>query len=63
MHSYLGPSFTHMRYVPTSQEPGVESSIPACSHTFVEINHEIISSVILLPSEGARKYVLTACSS
>ena len=29
-------------------DPGVESSIPARSHTFVEIDHEIISTVILL---------------
>ena len=27
-------------------DPGVESSIPARSHTFVEIDHEIISTVI-----------------
>ena len=31
-------------------DPGVESSIPARYHTFVEIDHEIISTVILLPS-------------
>ena len=31
-------------------EPGVASSIPARYHTFVEIDHEIISTVILLPS-------------
>ena len=31
-------------------DPGVESSIPVRSHTFVEIDHEIISTVILLPS-------------
>ena len=31
-------------------DPGVENSIPARSHTFVEIDHEIISMVILLPS-------------
>ena len=31
-------------------DPGVASSIPARSHTFVEIEHEIISTVILLPS-------------
>ena len=31
-------------------DPGVASSIPARSHTFVEIDHEIISAVILLPS-------------
>ena len=31
-------------------DPGVASSIPVRSHTFVEIDHEIISAVILLPS-------------
>ena len=31
-------------------DPGVTSLIPARSHTFVEIDHEIISTVILLPS-------------
>ena len=31
-------------------DPGVTSSIPARSHTFVEIAHEITSTVILLPS-------------
>ena len=30
-------------------DPGVASSIPAGSHTFVKIYHEIISTVILLP--------------
>ena len=30
-------------------DPGVASSIPTRSHTFVEIGHEIISTVILLP--------------
>ena len=29
--------------------PGVASLIPVQSHTFVEIDHEIISTVILLP--------------
>ena len=43
-------------------DPGVASSIPARSHTFVEIDHEIISTVILLPSAEVvvsykRKYV------
>ena len=36
-------------------DPGVASSIPARSHTFVEINHEIISTVILLPSADSLK--------
>ena len=35
--------------------PGVASSIPARSHTFVEIDHEIISMVILLPSADSFK--------
>ena len=32
-----------------TEEPGIPSWILACSHTFVEIDHEIISMVILLP--------------
>ena len=35
--------------------PGVASSIPARCHTFVEIDHEIISTVILLPSADSFK--------
>ena len=35
--------------------PGVASSIPARSHTFLEIDHEIISTVILLPSAESFK--------
>ena len=53
-------------------DQGVASSIPAQSHNFVEIDHEIISTVILLPSAESlsvtsesmcTKYWLTACSS
>ena len=53
-------------------DPGVASSIPVRSHTFVEIDHEMISAVILLPSADPFKkgcgqlrtnYWLTACSS
>ena len=36
-------------------DPGVASSIPARYHTFVEIDHEIISTVILLPSTESFK--------
>ena len=36
-------------------DPGVASSIPARSLTFVEIDHEIISTVILLPSAESFK--------
>ena len=38
-------------------DPGVMSLIPARSHTFVEINHEVISTVILLPSADSRRVV------
>ena len=36
-------------------DPRVASSLPARSHTFVEIGHEIISMVILLPSAESFK--------
>ena len=36
--------------VSLTADPGVPSLIPAGSHTFVEIDHEIISTVILLLS-------------
>ena len=36
-------------------DPGFASLIPARSHTFVEIDHEIISMVILLPSAESFK--------
>ena len=36
-------------------DPGVGSSIPVRSHTFMEIDHEMISTVILLPSADSFK--------
>ena len=36
-------------------DPGVASSIPVRSYTFVEIDHEMISTVILLPSADSFK--------
>ena len=38
---------------------GVESSIQAHPHTFVEIDCEIISTVILLPSSDLRRVVVS----
>ena len=38
-----------------SADPGVTSLTPARSHTFKEIDHEIISTVILLPSADSFK--------
>ena len=40
-------------------DPGVGSLITARSHTFVEIDHEIISTAILLPSADSRRVVVT----
>ena len=36
-------------------DPGVACAIPALFHTFVEIDHEIFSTAILLPSADAFK--------
>ena len=40
-------------------DPGIASLIPAQSHTFVEIDHEIISTVILLPSADSIRVVVS----
>ena len=40
-------------------DPGVPSLIPAQSYTFAEIDHEIISMVILLPSADSRRLVVS----
>ena len=41
-------------------DPGVASSIPVQSHTFVEIDHEMISTVILLlPLIHSRRVVVS----
>ena len=38
--------------------PGVPSSIPARSHSFVEIDHKIISTAFLLLSSNSRRLVV-----
>ena len=40
-------------------DPGVVSLIPAPSHTFAEIGHEIISMAILLLSADSRRVVVS----
>ena len=40
-------------------DPGVMSLIPARSHTLAEIDHEIISMAILLPSPDSRRVVVS----
>ena len=39
--------------------PGVASSILAQSNTFPEIDHEIISTAILIPSPDSRRVVVS----
>ena len=48
---------THLLF--SVSDPGVASSIPARSHTFMEIDHGIISTVILLPSVDSRRVVVS----
>ena len=43
-------------------DPGVASSIQTWSHAFVEIDREIISMVILLPSADSRRVVFSYTS-
>ena len=40
-------------------DPGVASLIPTGSHTFVEIDHEIISSVIHTPLSTDSRFVVS----
>ena len=42
-----------------TKDTGVTSLIPARSHTFMEIDHEIISTAILLPSPDSRRVVVS----
>ena len=39
-------------------DPGVASSIPARSHPYFEIDHEITSAAIFLPSADSRRVVV-----
>ena len=41
------------------EDPEVLSMIPAQSHTFAEIDHEIISTAIYLPSADSRRVVVS----
>ena len=42
-----------------TEDAGVTCSIPAQSHTLVEIDHEIISTAILLPSADLGRVVVS----
>ena len=55
-HIHIGQSVTYLTteaYL--TADPGVKSLIQAWSHTFVEIDQEIISMVIFLPSADSWK--------
>ena len=58
---FTGPRST-VKGVCLTADPGVASSIPAWSYTFVEIDHEIINSVILLPSAESFKGLMSVTS-
>ena len=59
----LGPIVQSVRCLTAdtclSADPGVVSVILARSHTFTEIDYEIISTVILLPSADSRRVVVS----
>ena len=42
-----------------NEDPGVASALPGLSHTFMEIDHEIICTVILYPSADSRRVVVS----
>ena len=49
------PRIPHGKVTKSQLDTGLASSIPVGSHTFVEIDHEMISTVILLPSADSFK--------
>ena len=48
IRSQTKPGHVAQSVVSLAADPGVASVIPVRSHTFVEFDHEIISTVILL---------------
>ena len=59
MHSYLGTWIRNDIITCLTADPGVVNSISAWSHTFVEIDHEIISTAINLPPADSRRVVVS----
>ena len=55
----LVPSCVAQLVTCLTADPGVVSSIQARSHTFAEIDHEIIPTAILLPSADSRRVVVS----
>ena len=58
-HNQSKPGYIVQLITCLTADPGVASSILGRSHTFTEIDHEIISKVILLPSADSRRVVVS----
>ena len=54
-----GPGCVAQSVTRLNADPGVVSSIPAQSHNFMEIDHEIISVTILFSSTDSRWVVVS----
>ena len=52
------PGYVAQSEIYLAADPGIPSSIPARSHTFIEIDHELISTAIHLLSSDSRKVVV-----
>ena len=57
MKCFYNPGCVVQSVTCLTADPGVANSIPAQSHTFMEIDYEIISTTILLPSADSRRVV------
>ena len=58
-HPHLMPGCVAESVTCLTADPGVISTIQARSHTWVEIDHEILSMAILLPSADSRRVVVS----
>ena len=59
MHIVPLPGHVAQSVTCLASDSGVVSLIPAHSHTLVEIDYEIISKAILLPSADSRRVVVS----
>ena len=59
IHKLIEPVWDVQSVMCLTADPGVASLIPARSHTFEEIDHKIISTIILLPSADWRRVVFS----
>ena len=58
-HKWALPGCVGQSVMCLTADPGVTSLIPAWAHTFTDIDHEIISTAILLPSADSRRIVVS----